>query len=197
MSTSTSTPTGRPSDPDLTRRILEATVALIMRNGYDRLRIEQVAKEAGVGKPAIYRRHADKAELVADAVMSVMRLGQTPDTGDVVTDLLQHALVNQENQQQPTANVPTRQGLLAVVEPEVFPLLWDRFFSFRRDQGAEILSRAVTRGQIPQDVDVDVLLDTIAGLTLYRGTVKQIDITRAQYEAVIAALVAHPPRLAD
>jgi AcrR family transcriptional regulator len=185
---------GRPADADVTKRILAATVDLVTECGYDALRMEHVAKQAGCGKPAIYRRYSDKAELVAAAAMTVLQLGDLPDTGNVEEDLLEHALRNRANQQAPGA--PARGGsvLLAAFEPAVFALLWEQFFRHRRDQGAALIERGITRGEIPADVDVDVLLDTIAGLTLYRHTVKQIDIPVEQYRTVIAALVAHPPR---
>ncbi|WP_245805216.1 TetR/AcrR family transcriptional regulator [Amycolatopsis australiensis] len=48
--------------------ILNATLKLLVEVGYDQLSIEAVAAEAGVGKPTVYRRHADKAALVAAAV---------------------------------------------------------------------------------------------------------------------------------
>ncbi|NLU64299.1 TetR/AcrR family transcriptional regulator [Rhodococcus sp. HNM0563] len=187
-------PGGRPADTDVTKRILAATVDLVAQHGYDALRMEHVAKQAGCGKPAIYRRYTDKAELVAAAAMTVLQLGDLPDTGNVEEDLLEHALVNRANQQAPGAPATAGSVILAAFEPAVFALLWEQFFRHRRDQGAAIIERAITRGELPVDVDVDVLLDTIAGLTLYRQTVKQIDIPVEQYRAVIAALVAHPPR---
>lgn len=195
MTSTAASPTiGRPSDADVTRRILETTVAMVAEVGYGDLRVEHVARRAGCGKTAIYRRYADKAELVAAAALTVLNLGDMPDTGDLVGDLLEHALVNRTNQQSAGIDARATNGMLALFEPAVFPLLWDRFLRARRNQGVAIIERGIARGEVAADVDADVVLDTIAGLTLYRQTVKQIEILDEQYRAVIAALVAAPPR---
>jgi AcrR family transcriptional regulator len=188
------TDVGRPTDAELTRRIHTATLELLVQDGYTQLRLEHVAKRAGCGKPAIYRRYADKPALVAGAALSYLEVGETPDTGDLVTDLVAHARQNQRNQRSADGEQTTRHGLVAMFEPEIFPLLWNDFFRRRRDQGVAILERGIARGELADDADPDVILDTIAGLTLYRQSVKQIDIPVDHYRAVIAALIAHPPR---
>ncbi|MGW4522810.1 TetR/AcrR family transcriptional regulator [Amycolatopsis sp. NPDC004378] len=67
---------GRPRDAGRDVVIFDATLELLTRSGYDRLSIEAVAAEAGVGKATIYRRYAGKADLVAAAVDA--RAGATP-----------------------------------------------------------------------------------------------------------------------
>jgi AcrR family transcriptional regulator len=59
---------GRPRDAGRDTLILDSTLALLVEVGYDQLSIESVATRAGVGKATIYRRHPDKAALVAAAV---------------------------------------------------------------------------------------------------------------------------------
>lgn len=182
---------GRPTDEDLTRRILDATGQLLTENGYADLRVEQVARRAECGKAAIYRRYPDKAALVAAVIEASARVGETPDTGDVRADLLAHALQNQDNQR---LTARQQQGMRTMFEPDVFAILWDRFFRLRRAQGITIIDRAIARGEIPDDVDHDIILDTIAGLTLYRQSVKRIHIDARHYVDIIDALVTRPPR---
>ena len=43
------------------RAILRAALAELLERGYGGMSMEGVAERAGVGKPAIYRRHRDKA----------------------------------------------------------------------------------------------------------------------------------------
>lgn len=68
----------RTRDPDVDRRIHEATVALLTRDGLAGLAIGEVASVAGVGKAAIYRRYRSKEDLVAGAVAAVLPLSQPP-----------------------------------------------------------------------------------------------------------------------
>ncbi|MGB4779032.1 TetR/AcrR family transcriptional regulator [Microbacterium sp.] len=185
-------PQGRPTDEDLTRRILDATAELLYEQGYAALRIEQVARAAQCGKAAIYRRYGDKVGLVVATVRSRVALGDMPDTGNTADDLLQHALQNQRNQSDNALGLG--RAMQAMFEPDVFPILWTEFFQQRREQGAQIIARAVARGELPDDVDPDVILDAIAGLTLYRQAVKGIRIDEHHYRAVIDALLSHPPR---
>ncbi len=186
---------GRPADEELTARILQVAGDLLQEHGFAALRIEHVARAAQCGKAAIYRRYRDKAELVAALIRSRVAVGEAPDTGDVRADLLAHARQNQRNQD--GGGLVAGRAMQAMFEPEVFPILWDSFFRARRDQGAQIISRAIRRGELPGDVDPDVILDTIAGLTLYRQSVKGIRIDERHYRTVIDALLAHPPRRLD
>lgn len=181
---------GRPDDVELTERILAETRVQLATDGYAGLRIDRVVRAVGCGKSAVYRRFPNKAELAAAALLDRMPLSAEPDTGDVRADLLAHALQNQELQ----AQAESRSLALVLFSPEVFPLIWQNFFVHRRDAGRRILNRAVARGEMPADVSVDILLDSIAGLTLYRQTVKGHVVSVDEYRAVIDALVLNPPR---
>lgn len=59
---------GRPRDPALDVAILEATRDLLVVRGYSEVTIADIAEEAGVTRPTIYRRWPGKFELVADAL---------------------------------------------------------------------------------------------------------------------------------
>ena len=185
---------GRPQDEGLTDRILAATVQLVLDGGYAALSMEAVAQVAGCGRPAIYRRFSGKDELVAAAAATVLHLGPLPDHGNLEDDLIDHVLYSRDYQNQPRLiRAGVVQGLPAIFEPGVFALLWDRLLSKRRDQGVEIIERGIARGEIDPLVDPDVVLDLLAGLTLYRQSIKRIDVPEAQYRTAIQALIAHPP----
>lgn len=77
----------RPRDPKVDEAIVTATVALLGERGFGSMTVEAVADRAGVGKPAIYRRFADKAALV-EAVISWQPLEpELPDRGDTRAEL--------------------------------------------------------------------------------------------------------------
>ncbi|MHB1489011.1 bacterial regulatory protein, tetR family [mine drainage metagenome] len=59
---------GRPRDPDLEARALEATLAVFGEKGWTGLTIEEVSSRAKVGKSSIYLRWKDKATLLAAAL---------------------------------------------------------------------------------------------------------------------------------
>jgi AcrR family transcriptional regulator len=84
----TSRGVGRPRDAAVEAGLLVATQDLLMELGYDRLSIDAVAARAGASKHTIYRRWANKAELVVAAVAVTRELPPVPDTGSLRGDLL-------------------------------------------------------------------------------------------------------------
>src|SRR5215470_8683582 len=58
---------GRPRSEKVRNAVIESTLALLKRVGFEDLTIEAVAASARVGKATIYRWWPNKAELVIDA----------------------------------------------------------------------------------------------------------------------------------
>jgi len=59
---------GRPRDPALDEAIILATRARLVQDGYSRMTIGDIAADAGVSRPTLYRRWGNKFELVTDAL---------------------------------------------------------------------------------------------------------------------------------
>ncbi|WP_033340906.1 TetR/AcrR family transcriptional regulator [Catenuloplanes japonicus] len=81
-------PTGRPRDPVLEQAILNATVEVVARSGFAAAKLEDIAKRAGTGKAAIYRRWPSKTALVVAAAENLQSPVAIPDTGSLREDLL-------------------------------------------------------------------------------------------------------------
>ncbi|MNO90790.1 HTH-type transcriptional repressor ComR [compost metagenome] len=62
---------GRPRSTEVDRSILDATLALLVEVGVERLSIEMVAQRAGVGKTSIYRRFTNKQTLILEALEQI------------------------------------------------------------------------------------------------------------------------------
>ena len=79
-------------------RASEATLTLLRERGFARMSMEAVATVAGVGKPAIYRRFRDKAELVATVIEGRLPQLELPDLGDTRAELYfePEAMLNRE-----------------------------------------------------------------------------------------------------
>lgn len=166
---------GRPLDDELTRRVLNEVRHLLEAKGYVNLRIEKIAVAVGCSKTAIYRRWPSKAELVAAAILDGIDPGVTPDSGDVIEDLVEHAWQHLSNFRQDSTVGNSRNGiLLSLFDIEIIPLISERYMKQRHAHGREILQRAVNRGQISSDIDQDLTLDTIAGFTLFRLSIKPV-----------------------
>src|SRR5215475_6460046 len=79
---------GRPRDPDVDRAILRETLTQLDDGGYERLRVADVGRRAGVGLGSLYRRWPTKYALVVDALRAAAPADQAEPTDDPVEDLV-------------------------------------------------------------------------------------------------------------
>ena len=124
--------------------ILDAVWEELAEVGYARLTMEGVAARARTGKQVLYRRWANRAELVKAALphRTGFIVDQVPDTGELRADLLALLRLMIERQRQLGSDV--LRGLLAEatdLDPKVFGIMHDILLT--------LLQRAVKRGEIP------------------------------------------------
>ena len=161
---------GRPRDAGASREILKATIHLLANLGYAGVSIERVAAEAGVGKTTIYRRYSSKDELVVAALESFRAdIGSPPDTGSARADIVEMALQTQTALRS-GPGLPLI-GALLVEErrnPRLFNLVREQILRPRRDDLIAILGRGVNRGEVREDIDLELAAHAIMGLVLTR-----------------------------
>ena len=192
-------PPGRPRDPAADRAILDTALRLLVEQGYDAMSVEGVAAGAGVGKTTIYRRYPGKRELVVAAISSIAASLEPPaDTGSTRGDL--RAFVAQ------TFGVIRRDGVgfsmigtLLVKErdePALIELFRAAVIGPRLAVAAGILRRGVERGEIRADVQLDLVVQLVAGALFARHLAGRPD-DDAWLESVLDALwqgiTARPP----
>ncbi|MCZ4496757.1 MAG: TetR/AcrR family transcriptional regulator [Thermoleophilia bacterium] len=160
---------GRPRDPQRDAAIIEAAIELVVEVGYDRLTIEQVAVQAGVGKATIYRRWESKAELVIDAIGHVKRGMDAVDTGTLEGDLAGMMTF--------ACSAPAQQAnalMLNVApalsrDPELLATFRERFTEPRIARIQAMLERARDRGELGADVDLEMAASLLPSLMLQRA----------------------------
>ncbi|HZD71388.1 MAG TPA: TetR/AcrR family transcriptional regulator [Actinomycetes bacterium] len=162
---------GRPRSERAHRAILRAALELLLEQGFAEMSVEGVASRAGVGKATIYRRWPAKADLVAEAVGRMSHKALDPvDTGSVRGDLM--ALAEQAFKTEEADEV-TEIMLKLMVERARHPELQEAFLRRvvhpRRRLMADILQRGIDRGELRPDIDVDLLVDLLMGVVLYRS----------------------------
>ena len=159
----------RPLDPKVDEAIVQATVRLLATKGFSTMTMGEVAVVAGVGKPAIYRRYSDKAELVAAVIRSQLVPLEIPDHGDTRSELAEAV----ENGLPPDGAGYLRMvaGLVAVEErhPELIESLRTAIIEPRRAVVVALLERGVERRDLRADLDPVSALDFIAGSYLARA----------------------------
>ncbi|TDB77846.1 TetR/AcrR family transcriptional regulator [Micromonospora sp. KC723] len=177
---------------DITRAIRRALMHELAAVGYGRLSIEAVARRAGVGKTAIYRRWSSKLDLVLETVVAAAG-NKLPalDTGtlrgdlsllfQVVAHALSHPLASQiipdllaEAARNPTID-ETLQQVLRAQQQEI---------------GGRLIARAVDRGELPADTDLDAAVDLIAGPLYWRLAIARTPLTDTYLDTLVEAVTA-------
>jgi AcrR family transcriptional regulator len=160
---------GRPRSAVADASIVRATLELLLEGGYRALTMEQVRARAGVGKATLYRRYGSKQELVAEAIRHLNQPLDEPDTGHVRDDILliaQSALAGAERVG--FATFAPRVLAESVGDPEMHAIFYENLVAPRRALMGEILRRGVARGQLRQDLDVELAIDVLTGPWVYR-----------------------------
>jgi AcrR family transcriptional regulator len=153
--------------------ILDAALVLLAGVGYDRMTLDAVACEAKASKATLYRRWSTKASLVVDALLRTKQALQTPDvdTGRLRDDLVQmacsHGGLADEHSAQVMAGVITALHHDADFASE----FRTRVLGPKLAVARSAFERALARGEITADLDLDLLSPALAGIILHRSFV--------------------------
>ncbi|MBN6058591.1 TetR/AcrR family transcriptional regulator, partial [Nonomuraea sp. RK-328] len=155
---------GRPRDSRVDHKILQTARELIDEIGYPALTVDQVAARAGVGKAAIYRRYASKAEMAFAATVHGQQLPPPADTGSLHGDLLAVARTFHARLAAPATRDlgPALMSELAVY-PELVTRFQDTFLTAEHADFARIIERARARGELAGPVDPAIAHVLLAG----------------------------------
>jgi AcrR family transcriptional regulator len=159
----------RTLDPSVDEAIVVATLALLADRGFGAMTVAAVAAEAGVGKPAIYRRFADKAALVTAVVSRQLASLEVPDLGDTRAELW--LAVDTGFPADAPAYLRLIGGLAAEEKrhPELIAAFRENILGPRRAAVRALIERGQTRGDIRSEVDPVAALDALAGPLLARA----------------------------
>lgn len=166
----TARPPGRPRSPQADQAIIGATLELLVEAGYRALSMEQVRARAGVGKATIYRRYTGKDDLVKAAIAHLHQDLPVPeDTGSLVGDYaaLSEAAAEAAMATRATTVIP-RLLAEAAGDDDLHALVYENLIVPRRTRLRAVLERAVGRGEIRADADLEIAIDLILGSLVYR-----------------------------
>lgn len=156
---------GRPRDPACDAAILQATLDVFAEEGYAGVNIDRVAARAGVGKATIYRRYSSKAELVVEAVRCGAHVDDwLPDTGDLRADLTSMMQPLIDRLRGDDAQLLTTFALERLHDPELNEQFDRLVIGKKREHLRHLVSSAIERGDIPRDVDVDLIAEALPAL---------------------------------
>ncbi len=150
--------------------ILKAAAELLDEEGYVGMSIEAIARRAGVGKQTIYRWWPSKAAVVLESYYNqVDQALSLPNTGSVAQDLTQ--VVRQLLQRlTSSAAAKAMAGILAEAQadPNLAQAFRDKLIASRRAIIQAILRQGIARGELRDDLDIELTTDLIYGPVWYR-----------------------------
>ncbi len=161
---------GRPRDPAVDEAILLATRRRLVTDGYSQMALGDIAADAGVTRPTLYRRWPGKLELVIDALDHGLR-AQTAATPpfplddstprEVFTEVIRRADPCYRN---PDA-ILLLSGFISESErvPELLAHVVERAIEPRARQVEELLRQLGDRGAIRSDIDTRAIATMVFG----------------------------------
>jgi AcrR family transcriptional regulator len=175
---------------DITVAIRNAVMQELAEVGYGRLSIEAVARRAGVGKTAIYRRWGNKLEMVLEIVSDVAgRSVPLPDTGSFAGDLqLIMMIVSRALQHRIASQIIPDLMAEASRNPQIAETLQKALRTHQQAVGDKLVGQAVARGELPEGTDPQVAVDLILGPLYWRLAVSRTPIDGDYLEKMIAAV---------
>ncbi len=160
---------GRPRSESAHRAILAATTRLIGRDGYGRVTIEAIARDAGVSKQTVYRWWPTKAAIVLEALNEgATALAPPTDTGSFNTDLrvfLRRTVAGAAGR-----NTRLLAALMAAAQlDDTFAESFRTGFLARRRQALrELLEHGRKRDELAASADLDFLVELAFAALWYR-----------------------------
>jgi AcrR family transcriptional regulator len=184
---------GRRRDHTRDAEILDAALEVLAETGYDGMTIDMVATRAKAGKATVYRRWSSKGELVVEAIACMKKndldLDHLPDTGtlrgDLVAMIRPHAIQDGEKKLQVMAGITS----MLARDPDLVDAVTAAIVEPRASINRLFMRRAIERGEIAADTDVDTLAMIMPSMTTYRVLILQKPVDRQFLLSLIDGVV--------
>ena len=180
---------GRKRDATRDPAILDAAIEVLAETGYDGMTIDMVAARAKAGKATLYRRWASKSELVIDAVACLKNadidMDALPDTGTLRGDLV--AMIKPHSIEDAERKLQVMGGLVSMLSrhPELADAVRTAVVDPRVRVNRFLLRRAIDRGEIRPDCDVETLALVSASMAAHRVLILRKPVDRRFLISVI------------
>ena len=162
-------PAGRPRSEMARKAILDATARLLEKVTLRNLAIENIAREAGVGKATIYRWWPNKAAIVIDAFFQEVEQRTAFERGPTAAEAIRHQVVRMIHAiAGPLGRVAAQIIAEGQSNPDVLEHFRAVFLRGRRAAATEIFRQGIADGEFHPDLDIELAIDLIYGPIWYR-----------------------------
>jgi AcrR family transcriptional regulator len=149
--------------------VLKATVEELAQGGYASFSFEKVAERAGVHKTTLYRRWGDRESLLLEAMLELgAERAPIPETGSLRKDLLKLARAIASSIPTPEVQAIVRAVISVGDRDPKLAEVARRFWSTRIELDAVIVDRAIERGEVPPDVNRELVVEALLAPMYFR-----------------------------
>ncbi|SBS31626.1 Fatty acid metabolism regulator protein [Marinomonas spartinae] len=180
---------GRPRSEQSRQAILTAALALTGHETLRSITADAIAKEAGVSKATLYKWWPNKVAICLDAFSELMAKEVTiPNHHSIRLDFI-------EELQAMIRFYSSDQGRLfrefiaeSQYDRQIQQEFRARFLEGRRKACKVIWERAVQRGEVNEQIDVDIAMDLIYGPAIFRLFTNHAPLNRSIAEQIVDAV---------
>ncbi|MGI9601259.1 MAG: TetR/AcrR family transcriptional regulator [Acidimicrobiales bacterium] len=175
---------------ETTRAILYAALDELTERGYAALTMDRVAERAGASKATLYRRWANKQELLLEAAGLVVAPVPSPDRGAFAAELHGHlqARLGLYADERGRRLVASLIGA-APTDPDLSQALVAWLSEVTRSTQA-MIERGRLRGDVRTDIDASAVATLISGPMVYRAVVEQLPPDEAFVDDLVVLITA-------
>lgn len=156
---------GRPRDPELEGKVFDTALELYGREGWNGFNFEVIARESGVGKNALYRRWPTRGALLRELLQERWVSVDHIDTGDLRDDLRALCRMLFSHLAGPLGPVGL-QLQLDMVRHDIVAEAVGGYSDGVKHSAREMVRRAITRGELPPQTSIGLVMDVIAGAVM-------------------------------
>ena len=191
----------RPPDPRTVRSRDAALVSareLLIEQGLAGLTHGAVAARSGISRATLYRLWPEPTDLVRATLTRHITLAQPQPTGDLRADLLTALTATRAMMHEPA----TEQGMRVMIERAAvdakFAEVKESLYRSGTRAVRTTLTEAVTRGELPAELDIDLAVDQLHGPLFFRRLVANrtfdLDYVREVLDDFLRGRTSKPAR---
>lgn len=181
---------GGPLQRAVSEAIVRAAREELAEQGFARFSVESVARRAGVGKAALYRRWPSKEAMLGWLLKGAgVDYAEAPDTGSLRGDLEAYVLSAATVFSEPaTARIAAHLYGELASDSAFARLIRETVQPLKDEPVRELLHRASARGEIPDDLDVNLAHDLLLGSLYWRLVVLRRELEQDEAGELAAML---------
>lgn len=178
--------------PRVTRAIWRAVLIELARTGYQGLSMEQVARRAGVGKAALYRRWRSRKAMVLDLVTAIeLPIVPSVDKGSLHADLLEYIKGAVRLMRRPLARRLLPEFYAEMNRGgDLGQALRNKLLGPKSLQLQELVERAKSRGEINNSIDPRLASALIVGPIYWAWMIERCSFDESSIATLATSLTA-------